>query len=90
VRLSAYSNRGKPIASLNPVPGRSKAACSPVALRQTLHVAYDLRPLYPLGLPGASRLCYGAWWRQGGPGSHAQLMQSARCLVLPARGLGRR
>jgi hypothetical protein len=90
VRLSAFDKSGKPIASMNAQPGKSKAECIVLAPRKSLHAGFDLRPVYPLGLPGEARLCYGVWWHQGGPAAHSQEMRSARCRVLPAHGLGRR
>jgi hypothetical protein len=89
-RLAAYARAGKPIPSMNANKGASKAPCLRIDPRKTVHVVFDLKPLYPLGLPGASRLCYGASWRRGAADSKAQLMESARCMVLPSTGLGRR
>ena len=89
-RLTAFARNGRPIANLNAAAGRPRSDCERLEARKTLHAGYDLRPIYPLGLPGASKLCYEALWKTGGPNSHDIQMRSTRCLVLPPEGVGRR
>lgn len=88
-RISAADKRGGEIKSLNPGVGRQGQECARLAPRRTIHVVYDLRPLYPLGLPGESRVCYTSWWKLGGPDSKAPTMRASRCVVLPSSGIGR-
>jgi hypothetical protein len=88
-RISAVTRKGAPIKSLNPSEGRQGGECARLAPHRTIHVVYDLRPLYPLGLPGASRLCYSSWWKTGGPDSRAPATNVSRCHELPASGIGR-
>lgn len=89
-RLTAFARNGKPIANLNTTAVRLRNACSPLDARKSLHAGYDLHPIFPLGLPGASKLCYEAMWKTGGPNSHDPQMRSTRCMVLPTEGVGRR
>ncbi|HEY3811867.1 MAG TPA: hypothetical protein VGL66_01475 [Caulobacteraceae bacterium] len=88
-RLTAFAKNGAPIANLA-TPPRSRNACSPLEARKTLHAGYDLRPIFPLGLPGAGKLCYQASWKTGGPNSRDPQMRSSHCMVLPPEGVGRR
>jgi hypothetical protein len=88
-RLTAFARNGKPIANLNATAARARNDCARLDARQALHAGYDLRPIYPLGLPGASKLCYEASWKTGGPNSHDPQMRSTRCVVLPPEGVGR-
>jgi hypothetical protein len=87
-RISAMARNGTAIRSLNTSEGRG-GDCARLAPRRTIHVVYDLRPLFPLGLPGDSRLCYSSWWKPGGPDSAAPANRISRCFVLPSSGIGR-
>jgi hypothetical protein len=89
-RLTAFARDGKPIANLNAVAQRPHNDCARLDARKALHAGYDLRPIYPLGLPGASKLCYQAQWKTGGLNSHDPEMRSTRCVVLASEGVGRR
>jgi hypothetical protein len=89
-RISAFTREGKAIRNVNAVEGQAKAPCTTLAPGKSIHVVYDLRPLYPVGLPGYSRICYGSWWKMGGVQSLAPSVKLAHCLVLPQRGIGRR
>jgi hypothetical protein len=88
-RISAATKKGAEIKSLNSSEGPAGQECARVSPGKTIHVVYDLRPLFPLGLPGDSRLCYASWWKQGGPDSRAPAERVSRCLVLPDSGIGR-
>jgi hypothetical protein len=89
-RLTAFARDGKPIANLNTAAARGHGDCVRLEAKKTLHAGYDLRPTFPLGLPGASKLCYEAQWKTGGPNSRDPQMRSTHCLVLPPEGVGRR
>jgi hypothetical protein len=89
-RLSAFAHNGRSIPSMNPTQGRPLVECARLPVGRTVHVVYDLRALYPLGLPGDSRLCYASWWKPGVAGSKATMMTTTRCLHLPEAGIGRR
>ena len=88
-RLSAIARNGRPIANLNAAAVHARGDCVRLEAKKTLHAGYDLRPTYPLGLPGASKLCYEALWKTGGPNSRDPQMRSTHCLVLPSEGVGR-
>lgn len=88
-RIFALGRDNRTIRSSNTTEGAAKA-CLPLAPRKSIHVVYDLRPLYPMGLPGYSRICYGAMWKMGGVQSLAPQTRFSRCLTLPEQGLGRR
>jgi len=89
-RIFALGRDNRVIRNNNAVEGQAKVACVTLAPRKSIHVVYDLRPLYPMGLPGNSRICYGAWWKMGGVQSLAPQARFSRCLTLPEQGLGRR
>ena len=89
-QLTAYARNGKPIANLNAAAARPRNDCARLDARKALHAGYDLRPIYPLGLPGASKLCYQAQWKTGGANSRDAEMRSTSCVVLPSEGVGRR
>ena len=88
-RLAAFAKNGKPISNLNTAAPQPRHDCERLDARKALHAGYDLRPIYPLGLPGGSKLCYEALWKTGGATSRDPEMRSTHCTVLPPEGVGR-
>lgn len=89
-RLQAYARDGHPIRDAAPAEIASRAACTTLGPGRAVHAVYDLRPLYPVGLPGFSRICYSSWWKRGGVASLAPNVRISRCLSLSRGGFGRR
>ena len=88
-RVSAYARNARPIRNDNGVES-ARGGCALLGPRKTMHVVFDLRPMFPVGLPGDSRICYTSWWKMGGVQSLAPTVRMSHCLVLPAGGIGRR
>ena len=89
-RIMAFTREGRPLKNPMASEGQSRAECVPLAPRKAVHLVYEIQRLYPFGLPGESRLCYGAWWKTGGPGMRTPVQKVGRCIAVPREGLGRR
>ncbi len=89
-RLAAWSREGKPLRNPMAVEGQARINCMPLGPHKAMHLVYEVGRLYPFGLPGDSRLCYGSWWMPGGPTTRAPAQKVGRCVAVPPEGLGRR